>query len=90
MASTPQKTSNVSAITYHESYCTNTAIAKPHIGGFYNPELLHYLPCEFDLKTDKLVQQNIADTDGEEQSCPTSSWHTRPLRDHAPHMEHTK
>lgn len=86
MASTPQKTSNISTITYHKSYCSNTTIAKPHIG-FYNHELLHYLPHEFELKTNKLVQQNI---NGEEQSCLTSSWHTCPLHDHAPHTEHMK
>ena len=43
---------------------------KPQIGAYYNPELLHdYLPHEFDLKMDKLIQQNIVDTNGDLIPC---------------------
>jgi len=40
------------------------------IGGYYNPELLpDYLPNDFDLKKDKLVQHNVIDVDGKLIPC---------------------
>jgi hypothetical protein len=44
------------------------------LGGYYSPELLpDYLPHEFNLEHDKLVQHNIVDTSGELIPCWNNS-----------------
>ena len=44
------------------------------LGGYYSPELLpDYLPHEFNLEHDQLVQHNIVDTSGELIPCWNNS-----------------
>ena len=49
------------------------------LGGYYDPELLpNYLPHNFALENDKLVQHNIIDPDGKLIPCWNNSKQLRP------------